>query len=174
MGTHRKFECPRHGNLGFLPKKRTKHHTGKVKAFPKDDTTKPCHLTAFIGFKAGMTHIQRTANRPGSKINGKEIVEPVTIVETPPVTLIGFVGYVETPRGLRALTTVFAGHLGEAIKRRFYRNWYKAKEPKAFRKYADRFKAGEMEASIKRAKSYCTVVRALVHTQVDKLQGNGE
>jgi ribosomal protein L3 len=28
-----------------------------VKSFPRDDPKKPCHLTAFLGYKAGMTHI---------------------------------------------------------------------------------------------------------------------
>jgi hypothetical protein len=28
-----------------------------LKAFPKDDPSKPVHLTAFIGYKAGMTHV---------------------------------------------------------------------------------------------------------------------
>ena len=55
--SHRKFEHPRRGSLGFLPRKRTKHHRGRVRKFPKDDQTKPVHLTAFVGFKAGMTHI---------------------------------------------------------------------------------------------------------------------
>ena len=37
-----------------------------VKSFPIDDVTKPCHLTAFMGFKAGMTHVLRDMDRPGS------------------------------------------------------------------------------------------------------------
>lgn len=37
-----------------------------VKAFPKDDPTKPCKLTAFLGYKAGMTHIVREVEKPGS------------------------------------------------------------------------------------------------------------
>merc|ERR1712154_758630 len=56
---------------GFLPKKRSKRHRGKCKAFPKDDQSKPVHLTAFIGYKAGMTHIVREVDRPGSKTNKK-------------------------------------------------------------------------------------------------------
>ena len=71
--------------MGFYPKKRAKRHRGKVKAFPKDDPSKPVHLTCFLGFKAGMTHVVREANRPGSKVNKKEIVEAVTIIETPPM-----------------------------------------------------------------------------------------
>ena len=54
-------------------------------------------MTAFMSYKAGMTHIVREVDRPGSKLNKKEIVEPVTILETPPMIVVGFVGYVETP-----------------------------------------------------------------------------
>ena len=64
--SHRKFSAPRHGSLGFLPRKRCKRHRGKVKTFPKDDPSKPPHLTAYMGYKAGMTHIVREMNRPGS------------------------------------------------------------------------------------------------------------
>ena len=52
-----------------------------------------------------------------------EVVEAVTVIETPPIICVGVVGYVETPRGLRALKTVFAQHLNDECKRRFYKNW---------------------------------------------------
>merc|ERR1712014_164236 len=136
--SHRKFEAPRHGSKGFLPKKRSKSHKGKCKAFPKDDSSKPVHLTAFMTYKAGMTHIVREVDRPGSKIHKKEVVEGVSILEAAPMVCVGFVGYVETPRGLRALTSVWAGHLNEEVKRRFYKTWHKSKQ-KAFTKYAKRW-----------------------------------
>ena len=59
-----------------------------------------------------------------SESHKHEIVEAVTIVETPPIMCVGVVGYVETPRGLRALKTIFAQHLSDECKRRFYQNWY--------------------------------------------------
>jgi Ribosomal protein L3 len=65
--SHRKFSAPRHGSMAFTPKKRSKRHVGKVKAFPKDDPSKPVHLTAFIAYKAGMTHIVRDV---GKRFNG--------------------------------------------------------------------------------------------------------
>jgi hypothetical protein len=64
--SHRKYEAPRHGSLGFQPRKRTRKHRGKVRSFPKDDRTKAPHLTAFMGYKAGMTHVVREIDRPGS------------------------------------------------------------------------------------------------------------
>lgn len=51
-------------------------------------------------------------------------MEPVTILETPPMIIVGVVGYVETPYGLKPLKSVFAEHLSEDCRRRFYKNWY--------------------------------------------------
>jgi len=172
--SHRKFERPRHGSLGFLPRKRTRHHHGKIKSFPKDDESKPPHLTAFMTFKAGMSHIVRDVDKPGSKLHKKEVVEPVTILEAPPMIVVGFVGYVETPRGLRALTSVWAGHLSEECKRRFYKNWHNSKQ-KAFTKYQKRWgeaskDGAPMAAEVERAKKYCQVIRAICHTQVGKVK----
>lgn len=117
-----------------MPKKRCRHGKGKVKAFPKDDKSKSPHLTAFMGYKAGMTHITRDVDKPGSKLHKKESCEPVTIVETPPMTVVGIVGYMQTVRGLRSMNTVWAQHLDDSVRRKYYRNWYKSKK-KAFTKY---------------------------------------
>jgi len=167
---HRKFERPRHGSLGFLPKKRSQRHRGKVKSFPRDDPKKPIHLTAFFGFKAGMTHIVRELDKPGSKYHKKEIVEAVTIIETPPIMIVGVVGYVETPLGLRSLKTVWAQHLSPELKRRFYKNWYKAKK-KAFSKYELKYADKKtIDRDLERIKKYCTIVRVIAHTQMKLLK----
>jgi len=170
--SHRKFEAPRCGNLGFLPRKRAKHPSGKIKTFPKDDASAECHLTAFMGYKAGMTHIMRECMRPGAKIHKKEVVEAVTLIECPPMVVIGLVGYVETPLGLRTCTTVWAEHLNDDVKRRFYKSWYKSKK-KAFTKYVKKYadgKAGkEIEDEIEKLKKNCTVIRILAHSQIRKL-----
>jgi len=170
--SHRKFEHPRHGSLGFLPRKRCRRHQGKVKSFPKDDHSKPCHLTAFMGYKAGSTHIVREVDKPGSKVHKKEVVEAVTILETPPICVVGLVGYVQTPQGLRSLTSVWAQHLSEECRRRFYKNWYRSKK-KAFTKYALKYEAEKkkrtIDLDIKRIKKYCSVVRVIAHTQIRKI-----
>lgn len=162
--------APRHGSLGFLPRKRTRKHRGKIRSFPKDDRSKQCHLTAFMGYKAGMTHVLRDVVRPGSKLDKKEAVEAVTILETPPMVVVGVVGYVETPKGLRTLTTVWAQHLSDEVKRRFYKNWCKSKK-KAFTKYAKKYadsqtKKVEVDEELNRIKKYCQVVRVIAHTQI--------
>jgi len=170
--SHRKFSAPRHGHMGFAPKKRTRHHRGKCKAFPKDDQKKPVHLTSFIGYKAGMTHIVREADKPGSKINKKEVVEAVTILETPPMVIVGVVGYIETPKGLRSFRTVFAEHISDEYRRRLYKNWGKSKKKaftKASKKWQDPIGKQEIEKDLARIKKYCTVVRVIAHTQMKLL-----
>jgi len=167
--SHRKFSAPRHGSMGFAPKKRSRRHRGKVKAFPKDDKTKPVHLTAFISYKAGMTHVVREVDKPGSKLNKKETVEAATILETPPMVIVGIIGYIETPRGLRSLKTVWAEHIAEDCRRRLYKNWYRSKK-KAFtktsKKWQDDLGKKEIERDLAKIKKYCKVVRVIAHTQM--------
>merc|ERR1711931_46291 len=167
--SHRKFSAPRHGSLGFLPKKRSRCHRGKVKAFPKDDKTKPCHMTAFLGYKAGCTHVVRQVDRAGSKVNKKEVVETCTIVETPAMVVVGIVGYIDTPRGLRTFKTIWAEHLSEECKRRFYKNWYKSKKKcfsKTSKKWSDEMGEAEIEKDLAKMKKYCSVIRVIAHTQM--------
>eukprot|EP01026_Neomeris_dumetosa_P015772 TRINITY_DN1600_c0_g1_i4.p2 TRINITY_DN1600_c0_g1~~TRINITY_DN1600_c0_g1_i4.p2 ORF type:complete len:387 (-),score=59.23 TRINITY_DN1600_c0_g1_i4:206-1366(-) len=168
--SHRKFEHPRCGSLGFLPKKRCRRGKGKVKSFPKDDPSKAVHLTAFMGYKAGMTHIVREVEKPHSKLHKKETCEAVTIVECPPMVVVGMVGYGKTVHGLRSLKNVWAQHLSEDCKRRFYKNWYKCKK-KAFTKYAKRWNEGgeAIQSDIEFIRKHCSVIRVVAHTQPRKV-----
>jgi len=167
--SHRKFSAPRHGSLGFLPKKRSRRQRGKCKAFPKDDPKQPVHLTAFIGYKAGMTHVVREVDRPGSKVHKKEVVEAVTILETPPMVIVGVIGYIDTPKGPRSLKTIFAEHLSDECRRRFYKNWYRSKKKaftKAALKWQDETGKKEIEKDFAKLKKYCTIIRVIAHTQM--------
>jgi len=120
-----------------------------------------------------MTHIVREVDKPGSRLHKKETVEPVTILEAPPMIVVGVVGYIETPVGLRSLSTVWAGHLSDDLRRRFYKNWYRSKK-KAFTKYALKYlpenKAKTIDVALNKLKKHSTVIRVLAHTQVRKLK----
>ncbi|KAF8372235.1 hypothetical protein PRIPAC_78664 [Pristionchus pacificus] len=63
-----------------------------------------------------------SADKPGSKVNKKEVVEAVTILETPPMVISGIVGYIDTPNGPRPFKTVFAEQLSEDFRRRMIKN----------------------------------------------------
>merc|ERR1712159_265404 len=168
--SHRKFERPRHGSLGFLPKKRCTKSKGKIKSFPLDQPEAKPHLTAFMGYKAGCTHITRDVDKPGSKAHKKEVVEAVTIIEAPPIVVVGMVGYLETPRGLKSLCTVWAQHLSNECKRRFYKNWGASKNKKAFSKYVKKYEEGTgIDKEVERIQKYCPILRVLCHTQISKM-----
>jgi len=124
-----------------------------------------------MGYKAGMTHIVREVDKPGSRLHKKEVVEAVTIIETPPMVVVGLVGYIDSPQGLRTFSTVWASHLSDEAKRRFYKNWYRSKR-KAFTKYARKFsdkKNSRFQKDLAKMKKYCTVIRVIAHTQIRKL-----
>jgi len=173
--SHRKYEAPRNGSLGFIPKRRTKHYRGRIRHFPRDDAKKPVHMTAFMGFKAGMTHcVKYFERRDGKKVLKKDIVHAASVVECPPMKVIGMVGYIETPRGLRTLQTVFAQHLDNDVKRRFYKNWTNSKK-KAYTKYAakhtvDKKDKNSVHRDIARISKYASTVRVICATQNRKLK----
>lgn len=119
-----------------------------------------------------MTHIVREVDRLGSKLHKKEVVEGVTILETPPMVVVGLVGYVETPKGLRTFKTVWAEHVSDECKRRFYKNWYNSKK-KSFTKNAAKWQSEEgkkhIERNFKQIQKYCKVIRIIAHSQMKLL-----
>ncbi len=99
----RKKRAPRRGSLGYSPRKRASRLVPRVKTWPEVDLGKPTPL-AFIGYKAGMTHVFIIDDRPGRPTSGQEIMVPVTIVETPPVYVLAVRAYGYDPnRGLYTL-----------------------------------------------------------------------
>lgn len=121
----RKFHAPRHGSLQFRPKKRAKSVKSSIRAYPKDDSSKACHLLGFIGYKAGMTHVIRTKEvRAKNKIQTKEILDAVTIIETPPIVVHGVVGYKNTVKGLERTCIILARNLSEDVIRRMFKKAY--------------------------------------------------
>ena len=132
------------------------------------------HLTSFIGYKAGMTHVLRDVIRPGSRIDKKEAVEPVTLIEAPNMVVVGIVGYAPLPNGLRSVGTVWAEHLTEEVKRRFYKNWYKSKQ-RAFTKYVKKnyakdVKGAPIKAALDKLRESATVIRVIAHSKIGDVQ----
>ena len=84
---HRKKHAPRHGSLAYLPRKRATSMKGRVRHWI--DTSEETNFLGFAGFKVGMTHITYIEDQKNSPYFGKELMKPVTIVEVPPLILIG-------------------------------------------------------------------------------------
>jgi len=122
-----------------------------------------------------MTHVVREVHKPTSRLHKKEVVEAVTIVECPRMTCVGMVGYIQTPRGLKKVNTLFAQNLSESVIRRFYKRYrgkgnYKAftdySKPENFKKRCDKVLA----ALTKKAQ----VIRILAHPKMNDIQHVGK
>lgn len=163
----RKYRAPRHGSLQFRPKKRSSSIKPSIKAFPKDNTSQPCHLTAFLSYKAGMTHIIRSKEvKKGNKTQTKELLEAVTVLEAPAMVVHGIVGYQRTVSGLKRTKVILAQHLSEGVIRRMF-----TKRFVPGMKYTDvRKTIGFTEADIEELKKSSDIIRVLVHSQVNKIK----
>lgn len=162
----RKYSAPRHGSLQFRPKKRTSSIRPRIKAFPKDIEASPCHLTAFLSYKAGMTHVIRAKEvKKQNKTQTRELLEAVTILETPPMVIHGIVGYHKTINGLKRSKVILAEHMSEGVIRRMF-----TKKFVPGVKYTDlRKTVGFSTEDIEELKKSSDIIRVLVHSQIHKI-----
>jgi hypothetical protein len=100
-------------------------------------------------------------------------MKAMSIIETPPMMIIGVIGNIETPYSLHTLTTVWASHLSDEVKHHFYKNWY-CSEKMAFTHYAKKHaKDGgkHIARQLKCIRKYYTVVCVLLlHTQAHLME----
>lgn len=106
---------PRKGSVAFSPRKRAARETPKISAWPETDEA--CIL-GFPGYKVGMTHITMLDARKNSPTEGMEISTPVTILEAPPIVVMGIRAYRQDTRGLKTLSDIIANDLDEDLKRK--------------------------------------------------------
>ena len=105
---------PRQGSMGFYPRKRARSVIPHIKAWANAEGGQP-KLQGFAGYKAGMTHALIVDYRPTSTTTGQEVMMPVTVIETPPMTIAAIRLYEKTPYGLKTLTEVWADKTDERL-----------------------------------------------------------
>ncbi len=103
---HRKTHAPKHGSLAYLPRHRAKKPTARIRFWPQIKSENP-RLLGFTGYKAGMTYVFTIEDRKRSPHFGKEVMRAATILETPPIIVVGFRTYTKTPYGLQNITEVW-------------------------------------------------------------------
>lgn len=138
---HRKLHAPRHGSLGVRPRKRAEELTPSVRTWPEKTwfelllerasdaaslgiTNRPV-LLGYAMYKAGMTHGIIVEDRPGTPYSGKEVFAPVTIVEAPPMIILGLRTYEYDDNGyLRTRGEVWRSPVDAVIKsfEKYYAN----------------------------------------------------
>jgi large subunit ribosomal protein L3 len=97
---------PRRGSMGYSPRKRARSQTAHIKSWPEGNN-KP-KIQGFMGYKAGMTHAFVVDYRPTSTTSGREVVMPVSVVETPPIKVAAVRAYKKTYQGLQTVGEIWA------------------------------------------------------------------
>ncbi len=111
-----KTHHPRRGSMGFSPRKRAKSETPHIRSWPEGGD-KP-KLQGFLGYKAGMTHAHVVDYRPTSTTSGKEVIMPVSVVETPPLKIAAIRAYQKTVYGLKTIGEIWMDKLDPELSRR--------------------------------------------------------
>jgi len=96
---------PRRGSLAFRPRKRASTEVARFRSYPSVD--KPIMLGAFPGYKCGMVHVMMVDDHPNRPTYQQEIFMPCTVIEAPEITVFGVTPYIETPYGLKPVTTIY-------------------------------------------------------------------
>ncbi len=109
---------PRHGSMGFSPRKRSESPIPHFSSWPDVDGGNP-KVQGFAGYKAGMTHAIVVDYRPTSTTSGQEVQVPVTIVEVPPMRVAAVRLYRRMPEGLKTVAEVWASRLDKELRRVF-------------------------------------------------------
>ncbi len=113
---HRKRHAPRHGSLAFLPRKRAAQIKGRVRHWL--DSSDEINFLGFAGFKAGMTHITYIEDQRDSPYFGKELMKPVSVIEVPPLILIGVRVYNKDEYGRFIVGELYTNEFNKFILRK--------------------------------------------------------
>lgn len=76
---------PHHGSMQFWPRKRAEKQHARIRWW----NTPVGKAGAFAGYKAGMTHLIISDNRKTTKTKGMDLRVPATVIECPPLRVIG-------------------------------------------------------------------------------------
>ncbi len=110
-----RFKKPRRGSLAFWPRKRTRRIYPRITSYPEVEKVK---LLAFAGYKAGMAQVIAVDAQKDSPTYGQEIAIPVTVLDCPPLRVIGMRVYESTVKGFRAFCEAYAKDLPKDLERK--------------------------------------------------------
>lgn len=111
-----RVRSPKRGSRAFSPRKRAKRIGGKIGFWPEAEGGP--HLLGFAGYKAGMTHVFAVEDRDRSPDFGSEIKNAATVIDAPPMNIVGVRAYELTHDGLKALTEAWMDGLPIDVYRR--------------------------------------------------------
>lgn len=107
---------PRRGSRAYYPRKRARNIVARVRRWPKVDRVAPL---GFAGYKVGMVHVIGVEMNKNSPFYGQERVYPATVLEVPPLRVVGVRVYGQGTYGLKTLGEVWARPLPQDLERVF-------------------------------------------------------
>jgi len=116
---------PREGSKGYWPRKRTSRIYPNLTVYPEVD--KP-RVMGFAGYKSGMLHAILFDNRKGSLTLGQEVSKPVTVIDCPPLKVIGVRAYQNSVDGLKVLSEAMVKEMPKDISRKMKVGNFKTEE----------------------------------------------
>lgn len=116
---------PREGSKGYWPKKRSSRIYPSLTAYPESDKPK---VMGFAGYKASMLHAIVFDNRKGSLTFGQEVSTPVTVIDCPPLKVLGIRTYQNSFDGLKVLAEAVVKDLPKDLSRKMKVGNFKTEE----------------------------------------------
>jgi len=115
---HRKYSAPRRGSIAFRPRARAKSLEARIRTWPQLAAERGS-LSGFAGFKVGGIHVLTIDDREKTPNFGKQLLNPATVIVTPPVRVIGIRGYKKDLYGQHAIFDVYAKDIPKELPRKF-------------------------------------------------------
>ncbi|MCS7093963.1 MAG: 50S ribosomal protein L3 [Candidatus Aenigmarchaeota archaeon] len=106
---------PREGSLAFYPRKKAFRIYPSLDTYPESEKVMPL---VFAGYKVGMCHVMAVDNKKTSPSFGQTIAVPVTVLEIPPLHVIGVRFYKKTKNGYKVFTEIYAKELPKHLERK--------------------------------------------------------
>jgi large subunit ribosomal protein L3 len=108
---------PRHGSMQFWPRSRAKSESARLRGSITSLKSTTPKLLGFAGYKAGMTHVIYTDTDKQSLTKGEQLSSAVTVIECPPMTIVGIRAYGVTDAGYGVVGQVYAQNMPKDVKK---------------------------------------------------------
>jgi len=109
-----KKHAPRRGSLQFWPRKKAKKTIPRIRSW---DLKGEARILGFGGYKAGMTHLFMKDN-PASINKDGSVSTPITIIECPPLKVVGLKFYKKDGDSLVAFSHFLSSNVDKELVRR--------------------------------------------------------
>lgn len=100
--------------MAFYPRKRARSIVARIRRWVDVGRVQ---LLGFAGYKVGTLHVIKLEDNPNSPLYGQEIAKVATVIETPPLLVVGVRAYEKTPYGLKSLAEVWSRSIPKDLER---------------------------------------------------------